>query len=411
MALLIGIIAFFSPLVAIPLLICYFTKIKWFDKRHAFPFAMIYGAIAYSFYPNGEMDLVRYFNMIERMQNQSLINILANDHELLYARDALFYFVGKTQDLHTLPFLVTTFVYYVAFYVSFDMFERMELYKSKKAKQYQLELTFLSISLVWTLNVISNVRNILAFMMIAFACYREFCEKKRGVFNWVLYIIPIGLHVASIALLLLRLLVPVIKKRKIFLIGALVFPIPVAIIYEGMQRISSANILVTAFRNMVNKTQYYLNWTSGGWADTVNESTLNVLQRLYAAGILLFFVFLLLYVVPQHEGVFAGIDNFLYGTTITALGCLYITTGALWRFEAVVAFLSAAVTTRAIKYGDKWVRFLLTLLTSSAVVYFILNTIRFFRYIYIEDFIHEFVFFSGIKVIIGFFTAIVGIIG
>lgn len=405
MAIFLGLISFASPFLSIPFLIYCFLKLKWFDKRYAFPFAMIYGSIAYSVNPTGEIDLVRYFEMIKQMEGQTLSAILLNDYQMLYTQDLLFYFISKTEDLHILPFLVTTFVYFVSFYVSFDVFERMELYKSKKAKQYQVLISFFSISLIWTLDVISNVRNILAFMMIAFACYREFVEKKKGIVTWALYIFPLGLHTSAIVLLLLRILVPVIKKSKLLLMGAILFPVMVEAIHQLLMRINSNNILIVLLKNMVNKAVYYLNWNSGGWADVVNNNLLGRLVRVYVAIVLICFIFLLMHVVPKTNGAFKGMDSFLYSVVVMTLGCLYITTGALWRFEAVSVFLSAVMTAPAIKYGDKKTHLILTFLFTSSFLYFMYCSARFLRYVYVDELINGVVLFSGIKIIVGFFVA------
>jgi len=411
MAFFVGFVSFFSPLVSVPLLVYSFWKVKWFDKKYAFPFAMIYGAVAYSVHPTGEIDLVRYFAIIEQMEGQSLAHVLLNNYDLLYVRDILFYLVARTGDVHILPFITTTFVYFVAFYVSFDSFTRLKLYESRYAKQYQLLITFFSISLIWTLNVISNVRNILAFMMIAFACYRELCEKKKGLFTWFLYIVPIGLHVSAVVLLLIRILLPVIQKRKFFLLGAIAFPIPVEFAYQILSRINNNNVIVVILKNMVNKAHYYLNWNSGGWADVVNNSIKSYLERTYIAVVFVCFILLLIYVVPKANREFSKIDSFLYAVSVVTLGCLYITTGALWRFEAVVVFLSGIITASAIKYGNKKVHLLITFLFASSFVYFGYNFVRFFAYVSVKDLFNEFVLFSGAGVLIKLIGGIIGVIG
>ncbi|WP_337097942.1 hypothetical protein, partial [Limosilactobacillus fermentum] len=126
----------------------------------------------------------------------------------------------------------------------------------------------------------------------------------------------------------------------------------------------------------IQKAYYYLNWTDGGWATVIQNSTSDKISRLYGAFFLLFVLALIIWSVKKRDG-FRVIDqpmvSYVFFVAVCALGCLYITTGAFWRFEAVVVMLCPIYLVPIFKMHTRDIRLQIEILTISVVMIFIVN--------------------------------------
>ena len=59
---------------------------------------------------------------------------------------------------------------------------------------------------------VNALRSDLAFAMILLAVYRELYQKRRSVWTYFLYVLPIFMHFAAILLVLIRFIVSTKKS-------------------------------------------------------------------------------------------------------------------------------------------------------------------------------------------------------
>ena len=120
-----SIVTFFFPVLGI--MIIFMILFKHFEdivlgiKKLYVPLSLVYAMFGYCMVlPSNDIDLGRYFIQIQDMRDSNLLSIIKNDHDMLYTRDVLFYLVGKTGNVHMLPYVVGLIIYAIVFYVIFD---------------------------------------------------------------------------------------------------------------------------------------------------------------------------------------------------------------------------------------------------------------------------------------------------
>lgn len=405
-----------SPMLGIPWLVLGLYQSrnrKTIKKGYAVPFAMLFGTLGYSLRLIGEGDLTRYYAMVDNMQGRSLSYILSRDKDHLFLRDVLFYFVSRTKDNNVLAYIVGFGCYLVIFYVFFDIVNRYKAEFEKNTNIHIFMTGLVLISIINPFSVIGNVRCVFSYILISFAAYREWIQKKRNLFTLLLYILPIGLHVSAVVILIVRICVPLFKKyTKKFVLIALLVPILIRITHDILVTIHFSNFAFQFINNMVNKAYYFLNWTEGGWASEIDMSISNRIERIYGTFFLL--IFIIFHSMLQKKGIIDSngrFYNFLFVVAILALGCLSIKTGAFWRFEAVVVFFSPFILMPIALEGNKISKKILHLLYLSACVMFVYNIARFVRNVIILEVIGEYIGTSTFKVIWEVIQGINSIIG
>lgn len=231
--LLVAIFTFLYPasgVLIIPLLILmnYHQKctqdLKWL-------FLAIVFIIASLGYSMGEWgDLERYHQQLMVMETVDFSTIIQFDFEYLYVADALLYFVSQTENMQILNYLIGFIVYGLVFYVLFDLLKRSPIDFSIGTI---IKLIIIIIGIVPFFNIIANVRCITAYIIILFAAYRDLIQGKKNVLTYLLYIIPIGLHVSAIIVLSLRFIQIIAKKlgRGIIII-AIFIPLLIDFLYQ-----------------------------------------------------------------------------------------------------------------------------------------------------------------------------------
>ncbi len=418
MSLLIIVIMILSPLLGIPLLfgVLYATKGK-IDTKYAIPFAILYGTLGYNLYPNSETDLTRYYTMVDRLRNVNLIEVLATDIEQLYTKDILFYFISQTENNQILPFIVGVICYWIVFYIFFDTVNRLELNKRKNGKFHIIMLGLVMTSIISPYSIIGNVRCVLSYFIVSFAAYREWVQKKKNLLTYILYIIPIGLHTSTIIVLIMRLITPFLHKMKKGLLTIILFlPSFIEVGYEITKMIHSGNFIWKIISSAIDKAYYYLNWTEGGWADMIENSLSDRLNRVYGTVFLLIMIILYLYInkektITINYESYNKIQDYLYIIAILALGCLSIKTGAFWRFEAIVVVFSPIILGFIVKEGKKQQYYILYTIYASAMAMFVLNGIHFTRNINMEECIYGYLTTSPLVILAEIFHGMFSIVG
>ena len=402
---LISLVTICFPVLGALFLLLAILREKRYSRIYALPFSLIYGVIGYNQFCKYQPDLVRYLAQIEAYNKTDILSILMNDKGMLYTRDIIFYFVARTGEPYVLPFLVGMIVYMIVFYVLFDSIRRYSLLSIRGGRGYALLIGMMAVGVPSTFSIISNVRCVLAFVLISFACYREFVERKRNIFTLILYIVPLGLHTAAVVLLLFRILYFMYSKLSRVLI-CIVFLLPVIInsLYILLRGVNGLGIIKYA----VDKAYKYLHWTEGGYADEVYNNISTWIERLYGIP---FLIIILVYVLKLQNEKEDGVEDrqeyikFYYVMIVFALGCLWIKTGAFWRFEALVALFSPTVLVPIVVKG-KYNALGMRIYLFSGVIMFVLNAIMFISWVDMKAFVEGILFTSIWEIIVKMFYAL-----
>ena len=411
----ISMITFIFPIVGLMLILCILIKNWNCDissnlKKYVFPFGFIFGSLGYSMEFGDKInDLTRYFDIVASLKDFSLNYILTNDRELLYTKDIIFYFVSRTNELHILPFITGFIVYTITFYVLFDIVKK----SNRKFKTKELfMLILISIGIITPYSIIVNVRCVLSYTIIIFAIYRELIQKKRNIVTLMLYILPIGLHSSAIIIIIIRLISILFKKfKKISIAIALFLPTLIDIIYNYVGYLN-IGIIGTIITNAINKAYAYLHWTEGGWATEIESSVSNIFQRTTGSIFLITIIILIIYInrkrAKKDNGKYQMI-NFLYFMSIFALGCLWIKTGAFWRFETMVVLFSPIVFVTALEENEKFRNIFIKIFVLVFLV-FLVNLVYQARNMDILITVMNFIKLSGIKILYEFLYGIINFI-
>lgn len=390
------------------LIICLYFCIKRTNvfvnaKYLVFPLSFIYGMFGYAMIPIAETDLTRYFYQIDSIGSLSLIDLFKKDTDYLYLRDVLFYFVHKCGDNHLLSFIVGFIIYGIVFYVYFDMIQR---YEGKISKRDIFLVGILTVGIISPYSIIGNVRCILSYVLVSFATYRDLVQNKKDFFTIILYFFPLGLHVSTIIVLAIRISLFLTKRLGKLIWGMALFMPTLIILGYKYSVVLGSSIWSKLIKNAIFKAYYYLNWTEGGWADIVDKSISNKINRYYGV----FFILIILYLIfsrnikedENNELIIYQMPmvRYLSVISICALGCLSIKTGAFWRFEAIAVLFSSVYMIPLLQNKNIFrVKLCTNLLFLSSVCMFLLNSIYQVRNLKIIETLSRFFFTSGFQVI------------
>lgn len=370
------------------------TKKKIPYKEVIIIFAISIASFGYGLVPIAETDLTRYFDMVLSYQNMSFLDVLKKDKSYLYTRDLLFYFVNKTEDVHLLPFIVGINIYSICGYILYDQIKR-----SKRAISVEefLILITISFSIITPYSIIGNVRCVQSYILISFGAYREFIQKKKNIFNYVLYFTGIGLHSTTIILVLIRYTYWFFKKIGILAIF-LTFMVPFFIDFAYQFNDYYPSVIQSA----VWTAHHYLHWTDGGWAKEVENSISNKVIRLYGTFYLVsvIIIFYIFKKITRESILNNKMVAYLYGISIFALASLSIKTGGFWRFEAIPVLFSSVYLMPILEKKNKKLRLLIFVLFFSAIMMGLLNIIFVLRNIIFFDTFGNMLTLTGIKVFI-----------
>lgn len=182
------------------------------SNRYVLFWGLTFGVIGYCSVPIREIDITRYFQMIDNLRGMALHEAMAGNGNGLVVTTFWFWLVSKIGDNNILPFMSMTTIYSILCYIVVD-----SLKERKKAIKYLLLLLVLRLPFY---SVYSNVRNVSAFALLALALYRDLIKNKRGIITITLYIVPCFIHMTGFLIVLLRLFLPFIRKFPIFSIAS-----------------------------------------------------------------------------------------------------------------------------------------------------------------------------------------------
>lgn len=414
--LLVAIFTFLYPVsgvLIIPLLILmnYHQKCAQDFKWLFLAIVFIIASLGYSMGEWG--DLERYHQQLMVMETVDFSTIIQFDFEYLYVADALLYFVSQTENMQILNYLIGFIVYGLVFYVLFDLLKRSSIDFSIGTI---IKMIVIIIGIVPFFNIIANVRCITAYIIILFAAYRDLIQDKKNILTYLLYVIPIGLHVSAIIVLLLRFIQIIAKKlgRGIIVIAVFI-PLLIDFLYQYSGMLEG-NLIGSLLSNAIGKAYTYLYWTDGGFATEIQDNLTNKLTRIYGVFFIGTIVFSLLIAKSKsiqvlHHDIFEEpMIAYLYVLSACTLGCLYIVTGAFWRFEAAIVLFSPVVLIPLLELKDRGVNICLNLLFLSGIFMLFMNFIYMYRNMDVASMAKTFALTTGIEIIYYILNGILNIL-
>ena len=235
-------------------------------KKYYLLYALAFGMAAYCYEPTYEIDLSRYFHQLEYCRTLPFSQALTWADDGLVVKNLLFWLISKLGDNHILPLLSMTTIFGVSTYICVDTV------KESDVQPYRILL--FQLMLLPFYNTLSNVRNVVAFALIILAIYRDLVYKKRNVATILLYILPCFIHMAGLAMLLIRLALIIVKKKP-YIGLALTLGIPTASIalFERVGRVDLpgnlgkivSRAIWKAYSSSVNTSNYAVSMRESGY--------------------------------------------------------------------------------------------------------------------------------------------------
>lgn len=285
-------------------------------------------------------DLIRYYATLDIISDYSLKEVVEYCRDGLYVENFLYWLVCRTGINGFLPAISTSVTYFVAMYITG---KTASTYNEEKNIKWIIVLQLLILPFF---SIVHNVRNVLAFSLGLLAIFRDGFLKKRGIFTFLLYIIPCFIHVTAILIVLLRVFLLIFREKTYFAICVLFVGLGSAIKigYKYIQFFS----FIPAIQRLIAKGYYYFNDANTAYGQEVaNSAYYNMLK-------LLFFihVVIIICVVLSRRHRLRAIDSscmfvwnrFIFCTCAAVLfACVQYTTPAYWRFYIILSCMLATV--------------------------------------------------------------------
>lgn len=315
-----------------------------FEHKRAWKIAILGLSISFSLFavhidPNYG-DLLRYYGILDVIEHFDLNQTIAYFNDGLLAENILLWAVAKTGKFFLLPAISTGVVYYVSMYITGKTAEYYDQTQNIKW------IILLQIFLLPFTSIAHNVRNVLAFALLALALYRDVFMHKLNVATVILYVIASLMHTSAILLVLARLLMPIIKKSyTVIIVGILLSGVGLNIGYAYSDIFSGIPLV----QKMIVKAYRYLSDSSTDYGQIVAASTLqNVLKILFVFLTLLIAFFLITASKKKDTCAYdKRHDNWnhlvFFTATFVLFCCFQYTTPMYWRFFIVISMALSTV--------------------------------------------------------------------
>ncbi|WP_135553789.1 hypothetical protein [Paenibacillus cymbidii] len=309
-----------------PLIGSIFSSIGLFSDRkrnihYSAMMALLCSSFAYWFIPKHEMDLTRYFAQLKSYSTlswDSFYEIILSK-QLLVIQELLFYFIAQSQNYHLLPAISIFISYFILFYIITDYSNKNNV----RSREMFGTLIFILCVLPFPI-LVSNVRNIMAFSIFIFGAYREFEQGKRNVLTYILYMIPVFIHIATVSLLLLRIIVSIYdfnKKRSIVIsLGIASVAFFITQFSEIVEKSGLPNRVIQAF---FIKADNYATNNDSAYAIYLQSNLFMNLQKYYFVSIVLFFL-MLLFIIRRQSSILALNEKHKKMLSFYSLVCLTV---------------------------------------------------------------------------------------
>lgn len=209
-------------------------------------YALILAIIGFFYVPSESADLSRIWDTMRDFSTSSMTELsefaLSTNIPTFY----FFIYMISWTDLYNLLPAIVAFIFYInSFYIIKDYAQK----KNFSSKTIALTV-FIFMCFGQFLQVISGIRSLLAFSIIARCVYNEYINNKSILKNLIWYIIAATLHPAALAIILIHLIITLAISGKISKVKkVLIVLIMILILIFGQsfldEMISAANSYLT----------------------------------------------------------------------------------------------------------------------------------------------------------------------
>ena len=254
---IIGIFVFAATLILISILISSCNSIQK-TKKILIIYLLLLFLMGYFYCPYKTADLFYIENLINtNLKNKNLAEILTFFQNAGYRIFYIYYWIfGKIGNVRLLPATTAALFYGNCFYILYKSSIRFNL----SSKSMSRTLLFFMAGGQF-LEVISGIKSLLAFSIVALCCYKEFVDNKSFISQLPLYLLASLLHDAALIAVGFRLFYLLFQKEKKIIVrirNYLLFGIFIFLAFKyGKEIILGAT----------NKGQGYINGTvySNSW--------------------------------------------------------------------------------------------------------------------------------------------------
>lgn len=210
---LFGIIVYLAIFLFILMLLSKTTKPKRI-KRILIIYLIFMGIMGYYYLPGETADLYRAQTLIKyEYSTYTFKQIFKIIERINYQIYPLYYWVfGKIGNVRLLPAITGMWCYGNIFYILYDSYIR-----EKWSNKTLINCMLFIIMGGQFLEVISGIRSMLAFSLVALCIYREIYKNKNIVKNIPIYIFAGLMHDAAFVLIGIRIAIMLIQKEKKFI--------------------------------------------------------------------------------------------------------------------------------------------------------------------------------------------------
>lgn len=343
----------------------YRNPYKW--KKNFLLFLYPILMFAYCVEPSYENDLSRYFEQVELFSRYTFTEAFHLLSDGLFVRNVFFWLISKTGDVHLLPLITTGISYAICYYITCDSARRLH------SESYIYLVLVFEVLVIPFFNVVNNVRNIAAFLLICFAVYRDLVEKKRDLILILLYILPCFLHKTGVTMLALRLLIVIFERYRILSLALIIgLPNIIDFTYAHVSWIRGTGIISVVLRRLILSAHNYL-YDDSEYAARFQNSRYGIIRItvFVIIGILAYYCYQ--YIIKHHESEFVRFVTFAFELCIMTLACGSFDTPAYWRYAVAAYVTCAPILIMGLSYKN-------TELHISKVMFFILGGLALLRF-------------------------------
>lgn len=213
--------------------------------------------VAYNFEPTQEMDLYRYYSMLDEVKYRELnwdqiVNYGPYNQTVLTS--IYFNVMSKVQNRSWFSVFPTGIVFTLIFIVA-------DKFKNKYDISYRSVAFFIIniISVSSLLLIITGVRQNVAWALLMVAVYYDFFHKDRKLLiAIVLYIIPMLVHLSAVPFIFIRIILILVKKFKYLKYLLLLWPLSLVIFTNAYSYLpSTLQSALNVLGNYVNNIENY----------------------------------------------------------------------------------------------------------------------------------------------------------
>lgn len=346
------------PIIGIPIAI-YNTNKKGAMKIGAFFIILAYlGFLGYHFTPTAYSDLSRYYSLyLFPASNSTLSGYLfaqaGNDSFFLVQR-LFFYVIAKFNNMQMLPMFTSLLIYGLGFFTLNRANNSLE--QSEISTNNNAQMVFIFLSILPFAMVVNNVRNVIAFGILAVGLSRDLISKKHDLLTLLIYVVAVSMHIAALAIILIRIVAYVLEVIISGRLWKLIIGIPVigGIMYTVFE--------TELFQAFAEKGVSY--FTGGGttsvqsWFDAVDSNPLYKVNKAITFLLLISIVwFIIKNLISKNDSKFR---DFLM-------------------FNLVLILFIFVWMTRS---GTTWIRFMLQLMYFLPILFIFTKKYNYFKLIW-----------------------------